>query len=181
MLDHGDRSRHFLAWINCYLVPTVLNWTELRKRSCKTVRACRQIKVAIYKANKMLFPFQSFKNIKDYIDYAKGSQDLSIVAGGKYDDRWGSSQFLPYSKTRRIILHLLVQSYQMVAESTDRENKVSGNAVRRLLENHWLSWDIVATFHYIKTVRPKSCRYQLTFGTKFPKKKKLKSCKYQLH
>lgn len=43
----------------------------------------------------MLFPFQSFKNIKDYIDYAKGSQDLSIVAGGKYDDRWGSSQFLP--------------------------------------------------------------------------------------
>lgn len=99
----------------------------------------------------MLFPFQSFKNIKDYIDYAKGSQDLSIVAGGKYDDRWGSSQFLPYSKTRRIILHLLVQSYQMVAESTDRENKVSGNAVRRLLENHWLSWDIVATFQYIKT------------------------------
>lgn len=43
----------------------------------------------------MLFPFQSFKNIKDYIDYAKGSQDLSIVAGGKCDDRWGSSQFLP--------------------------------------------------------------------------------------
>lgn len=99
----------------------------------------------------MLFPFQSFKNIKDYIDYAKGSQDLSIVAGGKCDDRWGSSQFLPYSKTRRIILHSLVQSYQMVAESTDRENKVSGIAVRRLLENHWLSRDIVATFQYIKT------------------------------
>ena len=34
-----------------------------------------------------LFSFQSFKNIKDYIDYAKGNQDLSIVAGGKCDDR----------------------------------------------------------------------------------------------
>ena len=36
----------------------------------------------------VLFSFQSFKNIKDYIDYAKGSQDLSIVAGGKCDDRY---------------------------------------------------------------------------------------------
>ena len=35
----------------------------------------------------LLFSFQSFKNIKDYIDYAKSSQDLSIVAGGKCDDR----------------------------------------------------------------------------------------------
>lgn len=32
---------------------------------------------------------KSFKNIKDYIDYAKSSQDLSIVAGGKCDDSVG--------------------------------------------------------------------------------------------
>ncbi|KAL9971143.1 hypothetical protein ACROYT_G023632 [Oculina patagonica] len=32
---------------------------------------------------------KSYSNIKDYIDYAKGSQDLSIVAGGKCDDSVG--------------------------------------------------------------------------------------------
>ena len=31
--------------------------------------------------------FQAYESIKSYIDYAKDSTDLSIVAGGKCDDR----------------------------------------------------------------------------------------------